>query len=92
MSKPSRITEKPIPVLIGHDYKHVMGKAVIEETPEVRSESTNQVVSPAEVVITIKASGNNAKVLGEFLTVPEVVALSFTGVAVQPRLIKNQEK
>lgn len=76
-------TEKPIPVLIGSDYKHVMAKATIEQKAAVKSSTTNQVLEPARVIITIVAEGGHAQQLGDFVAANDVVALSFDGVPVQ---------
>lgn len=77
MSAPDQIvTKKPLPVLIGFNYEHVMGQATI-------------VVTPENATITIVIEGNpnagRGRTLGEFLASPEVVALSFAGVPVRPR-------
>lgn len=64
------LTEKDLPVLIGHNYEHVMGKAVIAQTPDT-------------VTITIVASGERARILGDFVAANEIVALSFGGVPVR---------
>lgn len=79
-----RVTEKPLPVLIGNDYEHVMAKATIEQKAEVRSPSTRQVVEPAEVIITIIAKGPSAQELGDYVAAQDVVALSFGTVPVRP--------
>lgn len=79
-----KVTEKPIPVLIGDNYEHVMAKATIEQTAAVRSPTTNQVVEEAEVVITIVAKGPSAQELGDYVAVADVVALSFGVVPVRP--------
>lgn len=79
-----KTTEKPIPVLIGDDYEHVMAHAKIEQKAEVRSPTTNQILEPAEVVITIVAKGPSAKELGDYVAVPDVIALSFGVVPVRP--------
>ncbi len=63
-------TEKPIPVLIGSDYQHVMGHAVIVQTPNC-------------VTITIESTGNPGRILGDFVAATEIVALSFSGVPVR---------
>jgi hypothetical protein len=63
-------TEKPLPVLIGEDYKHVMGHAVIVQTPD-------------SVVITIEATGKSGRALGDYVAASEIVALSFSGVPVR---------
>lgn len=71
MKDDPKITIKPLPVLIGDNYEHVMGKAYIEQTPN-------------SVVITIQVYGNDARTLGDFVAAEEVVALSFSGVPVVP--------
>lgn len=79
-----KTTEKPLPVLIGNDYEHVMAKATIEQKAAVRSPTTNQILEPAEVVITIVAKGPSAQELGDYVAVADVVALSFGVVPVRP--------
>jgi hypothetical protein len=79
-----KTTEKMLPVLVGYNYEHVMGKATIVQTPEVRSPTTRQVLEPARVTITIVSEGANAQELGDFVAANEVVALSFGGVPVRP--------
>lgn len=76
-------TEKPIPVIIGADYQHVMAQGTIEQTAAVKSSTTNQVLEPAKVTITIVAEGPTAQELGDFVAAMDVVALSFGGVPVQ---------
>jgi ABC-type hemin transport system substrate-binding protein len=79
----TKVTKKPIPVVIGHDYQHVMAKATIEQKAAVKSKSTNQSLEPAKVIITIVAEGKDAQELGDFVAANDVVALSFGGVPVQ---------
>ena len=79
----TRLTKKPVPVLIGPNYKHVMGKATIEQTAAVVSPTTHQVLEPAKVIITIVAEGKHAQELGDFVAAEAVVALSFEGVPVE---------
>ncbi len=76
MTEDRIVTEKPIPVLIGFDYQHVMGRAVIVQTP-------------TSVTITIEGTGEDGRILGEFVSANEIVALSFGGVPVRPH---NKEK
>lgn len=78
----SKITEKLLPVLVGYNYEHVMGKAVIEQKPKHTDDAG--VVVPAEVIITITSRGEHAQILGDFVAANEVVALSFGGVPVVP--------
>lgn len=80
-----RKTEKPIPVLLGFHYEHVMGRATIEQTAAVRSPTTHQVLEPAKVVIVIESTGEAAQMLGDYVAMDEVVALSFASVPVTPR-------
>ena len=75
-------TEKPIPVIIGSDYQHVMATGTIEQIAAVKSPTTRQVLEPAKVIITIVAEGPTAQQLGDFVAVNEIVALSFGGVPV----------
>lgn len=70
LSPDKHVTEKDLPVLIGHDYEHVMAKAVITQEPD-------------KVLITIEASGERARTLGDFVAANEIIALSFTGVPVR---------
>jgi hypothetical protein len=77
-------TEKPLPVLIGQNYEHVMAQATIEQKAEVRSPTTNKVLEQAEVVITIIAKGPSAQELGDYVAAHDVVALSFGTVPVRP--------
>jgi hypothetical protein len=70
--------ERLLPVLIGHDYEHVMGRAVIDREPN-------------KVIITITSEGPDGHILGEFLTAAEPIALSFTGIPVKPRTTKSKE-
>lgn len=79
-----KVTEKLIPVLIGNDYEHVMAKATIEQTAAKHSPTTNQVLEPAKVTITIIAEGPSAQELGDFVAAGDVVALSFGFVPVRP--------
>lgn len=74
-----RRTERPIPVLLGDDYAHVMAHAVIEE-------------DPGKTTVTIVAEGRAADILGAFLTAPEPVAVSFSGIPVQPRKKNIKER
>jgi len=81
------ITEKPLPVLIGDGYQHVMARATIEQTAPVygKDDSGNRVlVKDAEVLITIVAKGGHAQQLGDYVAANEIVALSFSGVPVRP--------
>lgn len=79
-----KVTEKPLPVLIGNDYEHVMAKAKIEQKAAVRSPTTNQILEPARVVITIISEGPSAQELGDYVAAADVVALSFGTVPVRP--------
>jgi len=80
------ITEKALPVLIGHDYEHVMARATIEQTPAeygIDDQHNRIKKKDAEVLITIVAKGDHAQLLGDFVAANEIVALSFGGVPVQ---------
>lgn len=66
------ITEKPMPILIGENYEHIMGLTKIVQTPE-------------STTITIVIEGKNARLVGDFVAAGEIVALSFAGVPVRPR-------
>lgn len=82
-----RVTEKALPVLIGHDYQHVMARATIEQKAAVYGvdDNHNRVLKEdAEVVITIVSKGDHAQLLGDYVAAMEVVALSFNGVPVRP--------
>ena len=90
----TKTTEKPIPVLIGSDYEHVMGKATIVQTSAKRTRDDRGVIvvlEPEKVLITIEGSGDMARWLGDFVAANEVVALSFAGVPVQPRPHKETD-
>ena len=63
-------TKRPLPVLVGSNYEHVMGEAEITQTPE-------------EVTITVKARGKDARILADFVTAEVPIALSFTTVPVR---------
>ncbi len=76
------VTEKLLPVLIGHDYQHVMAKAVIEQT--ARGTAPDGSYIPPKVEITIVAEGDHAQEIGDFVAANEIVALSFVGVPVRP--------
>ena len=79
-----KTTDKLIPVLIGDNYEHVMAKGKIEQKAAVVSPTTRQVLEPAEVIITIIASGPSAQELGDYVAAHDVVALSFGTVPVRP--------
>ena len=84
-----KTTEKMLPVLVGYKYEHVMGKATIVQTAEVRSPTTRQILEPAKVTITIVSEGPEAQELGDFVAANEIVALSFGGVPVRPVPLKE---
>lgn len=63
---------KQIPVLIGHDYEHVMCKAVIN-------------VEGDSVTVTMAAKGTEARELLALMTENEIMALSFVAIPVTPR-------
>lgn len=71
-----RETHKLVPVLLPGD-KHVFAQAKIIQTPD-------------ETTITLVVNGKFAREVGELISAPEVVALSFAGLPVQPR--KNHKK
>jgi len=67
------VSKRDLPVLVGHHYDHVVGKASIEETP-------------TGITIVIEAKGQEGQDLKTFLTEGmEPVALSFMGIPVTPR-------
>lgn len=66
------VTEKPMPILLGANYEHIMGQTKIVQTPE-------------STTITISIEGKNARLVGDFVAAGEIVALSFAGVPVRPR-------
>lgn len=81
------VTEKPLPVILGADYQHVMARATIEQVaPEYGYDDHGAHIQKkeAEVLITIVAKGNAAQQLGDFVAANEIVALSFGGVPVRP--------
>lgn len=78
------VTDKKIPVLMGHNQQHVMASAHIEQTAAVRSPTTNQVLEPAKVVITIVSEGSDAQMFGDFVAANEIVALSFGAIPATP--------
>lgn len=74
----AKITRRPIPVITGGNYEHVMCHAsVVEENDEV--------------TITMVAKGNNAKTLAAIMTGGEPMALSFMPIPVQSRGPSSRE-
>lgn len=67
-----------IPVLVGHNYEHVMCRAVIEEEGDT-------------VTVTMTAKGRDAVELQSILTSGELMALSFVAVPVLPRNTDSKE-
>lgn len=61
-----------IPVLIGHNYEHVMCQAVIN-------------VEGDSVTVTMAAKGTEARELLALMTESEIMALSFVAIPVTPR-------
>lgn len=81
-------TEKMLPVFIGINRQHVMGKATIEQTAEVKGKDDDGrtvVTSPAQVVITIVAEGGHAQMFGDFVAMDEIIGLSFDAVPATPK-------
>lgn len=74
-----RRTERVLPVVIGHNYEHVMGRAQIFRKPN------------GEVMIQIDAKGTEGQILGEFLEQAEPIAVSFAAIPVQ-NLREKREK
>ena len=70
MPDDSRQTIRKLPVLIGHNYEHIMANAEIVRT----SEGTR---------IDINATGEEAIYLADFLEQAEPIALSFIAIPVQ---------
>lgn len=73
------ITKRQIPVMLGEDYQHVMGEAIIMEQNDV-------------VTVTITAKGTNARDLIAVLSAMEPMGLSFIAIPVtphQPRIKEN---
>lgn len=68
-----------IPVLVGHNYEHVMCRAVIEEEGDT-------------VTVTMTATGKNAVELQHLMTTGELMALSFVAIPVIPRSTDSKEK
>ena len=77
------VTKKDLPVLVGQNYEHVMGKATIEQVAEVRNKA-NEILSSPRVTITIVSEGPDALLLGDYVAMNEVIALSFGAVPVRP--------
>jgi hypothetical protein len=71
MADGERITKRAIPVLVGHKFEHVMGRAEIVRKPD------------GKVLIEIEAAGEAGKVLADFLEQAEPIAVSFTAIPVQ---------
>lgn len=65
-------THVQIPVLIGHNYEHVMCKAVIN-------------VEGDTVTVTMAAKGSDGRELLEVMNQSEIMALSFVAIPVTPR-------
>lgn len=86
MSRDQRITEKLLPVLVGPDYEHVLGRAWIDQRAEAPEEGR-----AAEVKITITATGEAAQLLGDFLAAAEPVALSFVAIPVTPHTRQTEK-
>jgi len=66
----ARRTERAVPVVIGSNYKHIMGHAVISREPD-------------KVLIEISAVGLNGQMLAEFLEQAEPIAVMITAIPVQ---------
>lgn len=66
------VTEKPMPILLGTNYEHIMGRTKIVQTPE-------------STTITIVVEGKHSRLVGDFVGAGEIVALSFAGVPIRPR-------
>lgn len=82
-----RITEKPLPVMIGENYEHAMARATIEQTAAeygYDDRGARVCKKEAEVVITIVSTGPAAQHVGDFVAANEIVALHFSGVPVRP--------
>jgi hypothetical protein len=77
-----KTTTVQIPILIGEDYRHLMG------TAEILEEVEN---SRAKVVLSVTASGapEDARDLVALFTTGEL-ALQFVAIPVTPRSTKNQ--
>lgn len=67
-----KVTERLLPVMLGSQEEYVISTAVVVEEPSITT-------------VTIAVHGDNARILGGFLTAAEPIALSFTGIPVQPR-------
>ncbi len=82
------ITDKMLPVLLGHDYQHIMAKArVVQTAAEYRYDDGKPYISkPAKVEITIVCEDGHAQMLGDYVAAQEIVALSFSGVPIQNRI------
>ena len=70
MSDDLRQTKRHLPVLVGHDFQHVMARVDIQRTPDT-------------VIITITSDGVNGQRLAEFLEQAEPIALSFGAIPVR---------
>lgn len=71
-----------IPILIGDNYRHVMGKATVEEL-----EHSGLVI----VTLEITTGGQNARDLVALMTSGEPQALQFVAIPVRPGTTKSKE-
>lgn len=72
-----RASKRDIPILLGNNYEHVMGRADIVEEGD-------------EIIITVRAKGREAGELASLLTAMEPMALSFVGVPLQSHRSKKE--
>lgn len=66
----ARRTTKMMPVLIGKDFEHVMGRVTILQEPR-------------NVTITVEVKGKDSRRLADFVAADEVIGLSFQGLPVR---------
>lgn len=75
-----RTTNTQIPILIGDNYKNLMGHADLIEEGNV-----------VQLFISITAEGTDAKDLVALMTSGEPQALKFVAIPVSPRTTKSKE-
>jgi len=71
MADRDRVTKRTIPVIIGQNVHHVMGRAEIVRKPD------------GTVSIEIVADGERGKILAGYLEQAEPIAVSFVAIPVQ---------
>lgn len=79
MADRDRVTKRTIPVIVGENIHHVMGRAEIVRKPG------------GEVSIEIVANGERGKILAGFLEQAEPIAVSFIAIPVQNTRDKREK-